>query len=456
MLEALIIDDDAHSRSGLAEVVESEGFEPMTAGTLEEAREKISDSRPAVVLIDLILPDGKGTEILEDLEDDPTVEVIMITGKATVETAIAALRLGAYDYLTKPVDINRLQSLLSRLKETLELQEQVSSLRAELRELGRFGPMVGTSEPMQVVYDLIDKVAPTDATVFLVGESGTGKELAALTLHQLSKRRRQSYLPLNCGAISPNLIESELFGHEKGSFTGANRQHKGYFERSSGGTIFLDEITEMPLEMQIKLLRVLETGRILRVGGDKEIEVDVRVIAATNRDPDQAVEEGKLREDLLYRLKVFPIELPPLRERGDDVELLAQHFLNELNEREERQLRFTEECMEQIRRHDWPGNVRELQNVVQRAFILAEDRIDVDCLPPPLKTDGPDGEEGGEDSHLEVRIGSSIDEVERRLILATLQKMDGDKEKTAEALGISVKTLYNRLNRYEQAEEKAS
>ena len=457
MLKALVVDDDANSRRGLAEVVESEGFEPVMAGDLAEAREKLANEIPAVILTDLVLPDGKGTELLEELEDNPTVEIIMVTGKATVETAVAALRLGAFDYLTKPIDLNRLKVLLARLKSTRELKEEVTSLRAELRELGRFGPLVGTSDAMQRVYDLIDKVAPTDATVFLVGESGTGKELAALTVHQLSKRRRQSYLPLNCGAISPNLIESELFGHEKGSFTGASRQHKGYFERSSSGTIFLDEITEMPLELQIKLLRVLETGRVMRVGGDKEIPVDVRVIAATNQDPDRAVEDGKLREDLLYRLKVFPVELPPLREREADVEMLAQHFLAELNKKEGAQKRFTDDALARIVAHKWPGNVRELKHVVQRAFILAEEHIDEDCLPVDVAAARPAATEV-DSAKLRIRVGSSIADTERRLILATLEELDGDKKEAAKALGISLKTLYNRLNQYkeEDEEEKAS
>ena len=319
MLHALVVDDDMHSLSALAELVEAEGFDTATADNLAQARSKLEQRLPDVVLSDLMLPDGRGTELLKELLEEPTVEVILITGKATVETAVEALRLGAFDYLTKPIDLGRLKTLLARVKDTRELKQEVSSLRAELRDLGRFGPMVGTAPAMQRVYDLIDKVAPTEATAFLIGESGTGKELAAETVHRLSKRRKGPYLPLNCGAVSPTLIESELFGHEKGSFTGAQRQHRGYFERASGGTLFLDEITEMPIELQVKLLRVLETGRIMRVGGDREVDINVRVIAATNRNADDAVKDGKLREDLLYRLKVFPITLPPLRDREGDI-----------------------------------------------------------------------------------------------------------------------------------------
>jgi len=445
MLHALVVDDDAHSLSALAELVEAEGFDTATADNLAQARQRLGTRLPDVVLSDLMLPDGRGTELLQELLEEPTVEVILITGKATVETAVEALRLGAFDYLTKPIDLGRLKTLLARVKDTRELKQEVSSLRAELRDLGRFGPMVGTSPSMQRVYDLIDKVAPTEATAFLIGESGTGKELAAETVHRLSKRRKGPYLPLNCGAISPTLIESELFGHEKGSFTGAQRQHRGYFERASGGTLFLDEITEMPIELQVKLLRVLETGRIMRVGGDREVEVNVRVVAATNRQPDEAVKDGKLREDLFYRLKVFPITLPPLREREGDIETLANYFLQIQNKREGASKRFRVDTMDRLRSHHWPGNVRELQNVVQRAFILGDQEITPDCLPSEL---GGETQPGGPNLHL--KVGTSLEDAERRLILATLDQYEGDKKVTAEVLGISLKTLYNRLNQYAQ------
>jgi two-component system, NtrC family, response regulator AtoC len=445
MLHALVVDDDVHSLSALAELVEAEGFDTATADNLAQARQQLEQRVPDVVLSDLMLPDGRGTELLKELLEEPQVEVILITGKATVETAVEALRLGAFDYLTKPIDLGRLKTLLARVKDTRELKQEVSSLRAELRDLGRFGPMVGTAPAMQRIYDLIDKVAPTEATAFLIGESGTGKELAAETIHRLSKRRKGPYLPLNCGAISPTLIESELFGHEKGSFTGAQRQHRGYFERASGGTLFLDEITEMPIELQVKLLRVLETGRIMRVGGDREVEVNVRVVAATNRNPDDAVKDGKLREDLFYRLKVFPITLPPLRDREGDIETLANYFLHNLNKRESSNKRFNAETMERLRVHHWPGNVRELQNVVQRAFILGDQEIAPDCLPVELGGDAP---LAGPNLHL--KVGTSLEDAERRLILATLDQYEGDKKVTAEVLGISLKTLYNRLNQYAQ------
>jgi DNA-binding NtrC family response regulator len=446
MPNALIVDDDRSSLHALAALVEKEGFHTTTAENLEKARVAVMEQKPDVVLADLILPDGRGTDLLTELEADPQVEVILVTGNATLETAVEALRRGAYDYLTKPVDVPRLKTLLAGLTRTRELKREVSSLRQELRKLGRFGDLVGTSQPMQEVYDLIDRVAPTDASVLVVGESGTGKELVAQTLHRLSRRKQAPMLPINCGAISPNLIESELFGHERGSFTGANRQHKGYFERVSGGTLFLDEITEMPTELQVKLLRVLETGKILRVGGVDQVAVDVRVVAATNRVPEEAVAEGKLREDLFYRLNVFPIELPSLRRRGDDVVLLARHFLEQLNEQNDEGKRLTEEALEKLRRYPWPGNVRELQNTLQRGYILADEEITPDNLPVTADSGTVAGVGGG--PYLHLKVGSSIAEAERRLLLATLDHCDGDKREAAGILGISLKTLYNRLNSY--------
>ncbi|HWN80729.1 MAG TPA: sigma-54 dependent transcriptional regulator, partial [Candidatus Udaeobacter sp.] len=294
-------------------------------------------------------------------------------------------------------------------------------------------------------------VSPTEATVLITGETGTGKDVTAGTVHQLSRRRRGPFLALNCGAVSPNLIESELFGHERGSFTGADRAHRGYFERASQGTLFLDEIAEMPIELQVKLLRVLETGHVTRIGGERTIPVDVRVIAATNRRLEQAVSEGKLREDLLYRLKVFSIHLPPLRDRTDDIELLVEHFLEQLNTTEGTAKLFSPEAVERLRAHAWPGNVRELRNVVHGAFILAEDTIGIECLPEEVATATPASadEEAAIGPVMYLKVGISIAEAERRLILATLQEMNGDKRQAAATLGMSLKTLYNRLNAYD-------
>ena len=331
MPKALLVEDDRSSMAALLELVEHEGFEARGAEGIGAAREMLeAGPPPAVVLCDMVLPDGSGLDLIEVVAS-VGAQMVLITGHASVETAVEALRRGATDYLTKPIDLPRLKAILANVGRTRELQAEIGSLRGELRKLGRFGPLVGAAPSMGVVYDLIARVAPTDATVFIVGESGTGKEVVAQAVHELSRRRKEPFVPVNCGAVSPNLIESTLFGHEKGSFTGAERMHRGVFEQATGGTLFLDEISEMPLELQVKLLRVLETGTVMRIGGEKAIAVDVRVIAATNRVPEQSVAEGRLREDLWYRLNVFPIGLPPLREREGDIEVLAEHFLNELN-----------------------------------------------------------------------------------------------------------------------------
>jgi len=462
MPNALIVEDDAESRAALAELVQQEGFAVQTAASLSDARTALADQAPDLLLCDLMLPDGSGLELLEQLEGAPT-EVVLITGHASVDSAVDALRKGAADYLTKPLDVPRLQTILAGIARTLDLKSEVATLRDELRKLGRFGPLVGASPPMSVVYDLIAKVAPTDATVFIVGESGTGKDLVAQAVHRLSRRRKGLCVALNCGAVSPTLIESELFGHERGSFTGAERSHKGHFERADRGTLFLDEITEMPIELQVKLLRVLESGTLTRLGGERLIEVDVRVVAATNRIPSEAVKEGKLREDLLYRLNVFPIQLPPLRDRGDDVALLASTFLQELNAQQGRGVQLASETVDLLRQYRWPGNVRELKNILHRAFILAENAIDPGCLPDELRPGVPvapgaaatpislptePAPMGDGAPVLHVRVGESVADAERRLILATLAFYDDNKQKAAEALGISIKTLYNRINEY--------
>jgi two-component system response regulator AtoC len=439
MPHALIVDDDLNFQLGLAELVRQEGFTTSTCSSLREAREALARTPPDVLLVDLNLPDGNGLELVQGIETLP--ETVLITGQASIGTAVEALRVGVSDYLTKPVDFARVKTVLANVSRTRELKQEIGSLRGELRKLGHFGPLIGASAPMQKVYDLIARVAPTEATVLITGDTGTGKEIVAQTLHQLSRRSREPFLPLNCGAVSPNLIESELFGHERGSFTGADRVHRGYFERANRGTLLLDEVTETPLELQVKLLRVLETATVMRVGGTEPIKVNVRVIAATNRRPDEAVAQGKLREDLLYRLNVFPIHLPTLAERRDDVDRLAEHFLSLLNKEEGTQKTLTGAAIERLRSHAWPGNVRELRNVVQRAFILAEQDIGVEAL--PLGVSEPTGA-----SNLQLKVGTSVADAERRLILATLDHYEGDKKRAAETLKISLKTLYNRINVY--------
>ncbi len=444
---ALVVDDDAGFRESLGLLVAREGYEVNAAGSLREARQRLAASYPDVVLVDLNLPDGDGMQLLRDEQISAHCEIVVITGNANVESVVEAMHEGALTYLTKPLDSARLKSILAAVSRTRGFKAEVRELREELRELGRFGNMVGRSPAMQHLYDLIARVAPTQATVLLSGESGTGKELAAQTIHRLSRRREGPFLAVNCGAVAKSLIESELFGHERGSFTGAETSRHGYFEKARGGTLFLDEVSEMPAELQVKLLRVLETGVILRVGASDAIPVDVRVIAATNRDPAKAVRDGLLREDLYHRLNVFPISLPPLRERAEDIELLADQFLAAANERDGTQKRWSPEARARLSDYPWPGNVRELKNSVERAAILADSAIGPDLL-PGRSAAGP-ATAPIDAPVLHVRVGSSIDSVERRLILATLKELGGDKRRAAEALGISLKTLYSRLALYQ-------
>jgi DNA-binding NtrC family response regulator len=446
---ALIIDDDAGFRESLGMLVAREGYEVREAAGLEAARQRLSERAADVVLIDLSLPDGDGIELLRDDSIRAGSEFIVVTGNASVESAVQALRDGALDYLTKPLDRARLKSILAGVARTRGFKMELARLRGELRELGRFGRLVGRTPPMQRLYDLIERVAPTEAGVLLTGESGTGKELAAETIHALSRRRERPFLAVNCAAVSKSLIESELFGHEKGSFTGAENRRRGYFEEAHGGTLFLDEVIEMPAEVQAKMLRVLETGTILRVGASEVVPVDVRVIAATNRDPAGAVRSGALREDLYYRLNVFPIPLPPLRERAEDIELLAEHFLAAVNARERTVKRLSPAASAKLSAYRWPGNVRELKNAVERAAILADATVGPELLPGGAA--GPPAAIGEQGPAIQVPIGSSVEEVERRVIIATLEHQRGDKKLTAETLGISLKTLYARLKVYQAA-----
>ncbi|WP_374673182.1 sigma-54-dependent transcriptional regulator [Ideonella sp.] len=488
MNHVLIVDDDVDSATTLRDLVAGENFSVAVAHTLRDARRQIAMQPPDLVLLDLQLPDGSGLDLFSDPDLVAASELVLITGHASLETSIQALRLGAADYLVKPIAMRQLQGVLSRFMKPAALKADVARMNASLAQGGHFGHLWGQSPPMLRVYEQISRVAGTSVSVFITGESGTGKEVVAQTVHDLSRRRKQPFLAVNCGAISPNLIESEIFGHEKGSFTGAERQHLGFFERANGGTLFLDEITEMPLELQVKLLRVLETGRFMRVGSTTSQEADVRIIAATNRLPEQAVAQGKLREDLLYRLNVFPIELPPLRDRLSDVPLLAQHFLDAVVAREGKAKRFTAAALDRLSQHHWPGNVRELRNVVQRAYVMAAgETIDDEWLPRPtgaalaaLAARAAENAPAGAvpaspgsptpsapaapavpQAHgdvVTIPIGTSMAQAERALIEATLRHHKYQKERTAAVLGISLKTLYNRLKEYaaEQDETDAS
>ena len=445
MPTALIIDDVPESLLELSEVVRQAGFNVETARDLESAQSRLLRRLPELALINLQIGAGEGAEeafrmfARSDLTD--VVEVYLLSREKNYETAVRGMQIGASDHFEWPSDADRLAASLA------ELVAEITTAGHDGKPVHRSGRglLQGESPAINRVYRMIRKVGPTGATVFLAGESGSGKELVARSIHELSERARGPFIAMNCGAISAELIESELFGHRKGAFTGAQTSHTGFFERAQGGTLFLDEITEMGQDLQVKLLRVLETRTIRPVGGEKDIAIDVRILASTNRDPLEAVEQGALREDLYYRLAEFPIRVPPLRERGEDVVLLAEEFLREANEREQAGKTFSDEVLELLRLHDWPGNVRELKNAVSRAFILADERI----LPNDLPGNIPAGGSMTGD-YLRFPVGYNLREVERRMILATLEHFDGDKPRAARALGISLKTLYNRLKKYQR------
>lgn len=440
---ALLVDTDHADLKTLEGIVLAEGLTASTASTLRAARDLLENHQPDVALVNASLPDGEGLSLLRTAQQTGT-RMILIAETASIEAAIEAVRLGVYEYLQKPLDAGRVRTLLATETWPRTLSARDEPPRSMLqRHPDHLGALLGTSLCMQRLFDLIEKAAPTDVSIFITGESGTGKDLVAQTIHQFSKRHDAEFLSINCSAVSASLIESELFGHERGSFPGATRRCRGYFECANGGTLFLDEITEMPIELQARLLRILESGFVTRLGGDHRIPVDVHIISTTSRNVNEAVAAGMLREDLLYRLNVFPLHLPPLRERQEDVPLLTQHFLNLLNQGSKTGKLFAPEALEHLQNHNWPGNVRELRNVVHRAFILADDVIGLEHLPSNSNA----GLQLGSDS-LSIRIGTALAEAERRLILATLIQCRGNKRQAAEMLEISLKTLYNRLNAY--------
>ncbi len=450
----LIVEDDAAARVGLEQLVKSWGFIAESAADGEEALQKVTAFRPAIVISDLVMPRMDGLTLLRTLQQQGAeVTTLLLTAQGTVETAVEAMKEGAYDYLTKPVDLKRLKILLDKVVERLETVREVKVLRRQLRDHGAFGSLIGSSPEMRKMYQVIEQAAPTGASVLITGESGTGKELVAQTIHQLSPRAGFPFVAINCAAIPETLLESEIFGHEKGAFTGAADRRQGCFELADHGTLFLDEIGEMTPATQVKLLRVLQERTFRRLGGRQEQSVDVRVIAATNVDPVEAVQKGKLREDLFYRLNVFAIRLPTLRDRKEDLPLLIQAFISEFNQRNQRSIAgVDQQAMRLLEHYQWPGNVRELRNVIERATILAPGPfIEVAHLPPVLTA------EPGPVSQPQVALapGTTVEEAERRLIMMTLQHTRDNKTRAAEILGISLKTLHNKLNKLRLRPKKA-
>lgn len=443
----LVVDDEPTMREILEIRLSSWGFDVLLAEDAESAGRLAEEERPDVVISDVVLPGISGIELLGQLKaGDPERPVILITAHGTIDHAVEAMKRGADDFLTKPIDHDDLRSTLDAVAENLADRARTRSLEDELQKEPGAAGLVGRSRAMQDLSGLIRTVAASDASVLISGESGTGKELVARAIHAASARRDGPFVAVNCAAVPEQLTESHFFGHEKGAFTGADRRRQGSFELAEGGTLLLDEIAEMPVALQPKLLRVLEEGSVRRVGGGSEIPFSVRVIAATNRDPQRAVEEGSLREDLFYRLSVFPLAIPPLRERPEDVPLLAQHFVRLFNEKHDVSVTgFTSEAEARLRDHDWPGNVRELRNAIERAVILArsgwvEDRH----LPPAFTRRRVDASVDG----LVVPENATIADAERLLILSTLERVENNKAEAARILGVDVKTIRNKLHRY--------
>jgi DNA-binding NtrC family response regulator len=443
----LIADDEEASRKGLKALLSNWGYEVEEAPDGQKALERATAFRPAVVISDLVMPGLDGLGLLRALQAERAfATVIILTGHGTIETAVSAMKEGAYDYLTKPVDVPRLRLLVQKALEKAEALREVTLLRRRLKEVWGLGKLVGKSAAMQEVYRLIDLAAPTPAPVLISGESGTGKELVARSLHELSPRSGGPFVAVNCAAIPETLLESEIFGHEKGAFTGALERRPGCFELAQGGTLLLDEIAEMSPGTQAKFLRILQEGTVRRLGGKVEIQADVRVLAATNKDPHQAVKNRTLREDLYYRLNVFSLPLPPLRERREDIPLLIQAFIEEFNAKYEKRVKSVDAAaLEVLSGHPWPGNVRELRNAIERAVVACEG----DLIGSAHLSLGSPGETRDESAgSVAFPLGITVEEAEKQLILKTLASVGNNKTKAAEILGISLKTLHNKLRRY--------
>src|SRR5215831_12280365 len=452
--KVLIVEDEENERSGLAELVSSWGYRVETAGDGAEALEKATQGAPSLVITDLKMPRMGGLELLGHLaEQAQTIAVILVTAQGTIDSAVQAMRMGAYDYITKPIDTNRLRTILLNASSLLGTKAELEVTRRKLRDAGSLGRLSGSSRKMQEIFRLIEMVAPSTASVLITGASGTGKELVARTIHELSPRKDRPFVAINCAAIPETLMESEIFGHEKGAFTGALERRTGCFELAEGGTLLLDEIGEMPVATQAKLLRVLEDRKLRRLGSKVETSVDVRVLAATNKVPDEAVAQGELRQDLYYRLNVFNIHMPSLREHKEDIRELVKSLLAEMNEKHGRKVAdVSEAVLNLFQGYSWPGNVRELRNTLERAVIVCEGGlVETKHLPPgfgqsvrPVVND-PDA--------VHLGVGTTVEEAEKQLILKTLQATSNNKTRAAEILGISLKTLHNKLKEYGRAQD---
>ena len=444
MRKVLIIDDEEKLRTLLARIISLEGFEVLQADDCKGAWKKLDQSEVDVILCDVKLPDGNGVELSKKIKDKfPFLEIILLTAYGNIPDGVQAMKNGAFDYITKGDDNNKIIPLLYRAMEKVDLGKKVQQLEKQLGDKHSFDKIIGKSKPIQKAIELARKVAATDTTVLLTGETGTGKEVFAQAIHQESKRNRNNFVAINCAAFSKELLESEMFGHKAGAFTGANKDRKGLFEEANNGTIFLDEIGEMSLELQAKLLRVLETDEFLRVGESKPTKVNVRIIAATHRDLQKEIELGHFREDLFYRIAVFQIELPPLRERVIDIEDLANYFLKSfLFKTNKKVTSISKEYIEALKQHQWNGNIRELKNIIERSVILSDDELVIESLPldlqiltTPVRND-------------KTLSAFNLASAEKIHIQKVLNYTNGNKTKTADLLNIALTTLYRKIAEY--------
>jgi DNA-binding NtrC family response regulator len=461
-VKVLIVEDEPNALMGLAELISAWGYRTETACDGMEGWEKAVAWDPAIVVTDLKMPRLDGIGLLMKLTEEGSglnanLAVVVLTAMGSIQLAVDAMKLGAYDFLQKPVDATRLRTILANATRQRETAIELEVARRRLRESGVLGAMVGSSRPMREIFGLIEQIAPSNVSVLITGESGTGKELVARTLHDLSQRKGRPFVAVNCAAIPETLIESEIFGHEKGAFTGAVERRIGCFELANGGTLLLDEIGEMPSATQAKLLRVLEERKLRRLGARTEQDVDVRVLAATNRDPSQAVANGHLRADLYYRLNVFNIHMPPLRDHMEDLPAMAEAMVREMNQKHGRHVSgVTPSMLERLIAYDWPGNGRELRNSIERAVILCEDGAPLDAmhLPAGFGKGQTQSLQALDANMVQVRVGTTVDEMERLLILRTLESTGQNKTRAAEVLGVSLKTLHNKLKEYSHMREE--
>ncbi len=450
-IRVLVVDDDAPHAEAVAESLERVGYECVVATSGRDALRMIEEQTFDIIVTDLIMDGVGGLEVLAKAKRElPDAEVVILTGHSTIKTAVTAMQAGATTYLTKPLDIGELRTVADKVSQSQRLARSNLELQRQLNERFGFEGVIGNSPAMHAVVARLRQIAPTTATVLIMGESGTGKELVAKALHNNGPRRYKPFVPLNCAALSENILESELFGHIRGAFTGADRERKGWFEHANGGTLFLDEVGDIPLSTQVKLLRALESGEIVRVGTNEPIKVNVRLISATNRDLNEAIANGTFRQDLYHRIKVISVKLPPLRQRREDIPLLIDHFLKDFNASHGKSVTaITPAARKVLMAHSWPGNVRELRNTIESMVVIDVDGVlDVDDLTEDLQAVVPPAtSEGGQGGGLSL-VGHSLEEIEKFYIAETLKMTNGNREEAAKLLGIGERTLYRKIKEY--------